>query len=91
MGTAYFSREVAPGCDVGVAHPALAGVEHPDAGGVVDELEQVAVAGDDVDRHHAAVPLGQGADDVVGLEARRAEPGDADGAQGVADDRHLRA
>ena len=34
---------------------AAGGVEHPDAAVVVDELEQVAVAGDDVDR-----PRGRG-------------------------------
>ncbi len=81
--------QVGLGRQVGVAHPALARVEHPDAVRVVDELEQVAVAGDDVDRHHAAVPLAERADDVVGLAARRADPRDADGAQRVADDRHL--
>ena len=57
---------------------------------VVDELEQVAVTGHDVDGHDSPVAVGQRADDVVGLEPGRAEAGDPEGAQCLADQRHLR-
>src|SRR5690606_25456023 len=55
---------------------------------VVDELEQVAVAGDDVDR--AVIGRRQGADDVVGLVLGGSDDGDAERAEHLADDRHLR-
>ncbi len=63
-------------------------VEDADAARVVDELEEVPVAGDDVDRPGGAV--GEGADDVVGLVVRGAEPGDADRVENVEDDGYLR-
>ena len=47
-------------------------VEDPHVGVVVDELEEVAVPGDDVDRHPGV--LGQRADHVVGLVAVGARP-----------------
>ena len=81
--------QVRLGGDVGLAHSALARVEHPDAVRVVDELEQVPVAGDDVHRHHPAVAVGEGADDVVGLEPRGAQACDADRAQRLSDERYL--
>ena len=70
--------------DVGPAD-AAGGVEHPHRAGVVDQLEQVAVAGDDVDRTRVAGR--QRADDVVGLVAVDAEAGDAQRLEDVLDDR----
>ena len=62
-------------------------VEHPDAVPVVDQLEQVAVAGDHVDRHRGAGR--EGADHVVGLVAVGADDADAEGVEHLEDDRHL--
>ena len=50
---AYFADHDVVGDPLVVAD-AAGDVEHPDVGLVVDELEQVAVAGDDVDRACAA-------------------------------------
>ena len=61
-------------------------MQHPDGAGVVDQLEQVAVAGDDVHRHGG--PLRQGGDHVVGL-VLEADGGDAEGGQRLEDDRDL--
>ena len=61
----------------------LGGVEHGDV--LVDELEHVLVAGDD--DYVEALRLGaagDGADDVVGLEAGVAQDGDAHGVEGCA-------
>ena len=77
--------------EVGGAHAAAGGVDDAHVVRVVDELEEVAVAGDDVDRHPAAERGGQRADDVVGLVAVDADPGDAERRQRVDDDRHLDA
>jgi hypothetical protein len=71
-----------------VAPDAAGGVEHPDATAVVDELEEVAVAGDDIDR--TLRRMGDGADDVVGLVAVGADRRHAESRQHVLDDRHLR-
>ena len=90
-GDGVLVREEGLGHDVGVAHPTTGGVDDPRARGVVDELEQVAVARDDVDRHLPAVRHGERADDVVGLVAGGADAGDANGSEGLGDDRHLRA
>ena len=54
-------------------------VEHGDVALVVDQLEQVAVAGED--SHPPAgvgCPVGQGAEHVIGLEARRHRQGDVE-------------
>ena len=64
--TPYFSDHDVVG-DPLVLADAAGDVEHPHVVGVVDELEQVAVAGDDVDRHRR--PGREGADHVVGLVA----------------------
>ena len=65
-------------------------VEHPDARGIVDELDEVAVTGDHL---HGltprSVPSGQGGDHVVGLEVRRPDAGDAQGGQDLGDDADL--
>ena len=79
------------GADIGLADPALAGVEHPHRRGVVDQLQHVAVAGDDVDRKAALVPGHQGADDVIRLVPVNADPSDPQGGQSVDDERHLRS
>ena len=58
--TPYFSRTTSL-VDPLVLADAAGDVEHPHLALVVDELEQVAVAGDDVDRHAgdcvASVPI----------------------------------
>ena len=60
------------------------GVEDADV--VVDELHHVLVGGDDEDVVAEGGELaGEGADDVVGLEAFVAEDGDAEGFEGAAD------
>ena len=70
-----------------VVADAAGDVQDPDVALVVDELEQVAVAGDDVDGH---VGLGgEGADDVVGLVAVLADDADAVRRQHGLDDRDL--
>jgi hypothetical protein len=66
---------------------AAGGVQHADVAVVVDELEQVAVAGDDVHGHGG--PLGEGGDHVVGLVLVGADRGDAEGVEHVEDDRDL--
>src|SRR3954470_2866721 len=70
---------------------AAADVEHADAGGVVDELEEIAVAGDDVDvrRPGGRGAGGEGAGDVVRLEAGASQAGDPEGGEDVDDDRDL--
>ena len=55
---------------------------------VVDELEEVAVAGDDVDGHLGA--RREGADDVVGLVVVGAHHADAERGEHLEDDRDLR-
>ena len=75
--------------DVRVAHAAARRVEDADVVGVVHELEEVAVPGDDVDREPAPVQRHEGADDVVGLVPVDADPGDAERSECVDDDRHL--
>ncbi len=73
--------------DALVVADAAGDVEHADVGLVVDELEQVAVAGDDVDGH---VGLGgEGADHVVGLVAVLPDHADPVRRQHGLDDRHL--
>ena len=62
-------------------------VEDADFARVVDELEQVAVAGDDVDRLAGAG--GQGGDDVVGLVAGRLGEGDPGRGEDLGDQRDL--
>ena len=89
-GHPVLALEEGLGDDVGVAHPAAGRVEHAGGRGVVDELEEVAVAGDDVDRHHVAVAHGIGADDVIGLVVGGPDAGDADRRERVDDDRDLR-
>ncbi|KZE95202.1 hypothetical protein AVP42_00490 [Agromyces sp. NDB4Y10] len=69
------------------AHAAR-GVDHADPPLVVDELEQVPVARDDVDRHRRL--RRHRADDVVGLVLGDAHHRDAEQAQHLADHRHLR-
>ena len=66
------------GDDLEVAHAAR-GVDDAHVAGVVDELEQVAVAGDDVDRQRRL--RREGADDVVGLVLGRADDRDAEGVE----------
>ena len=51
--TPYFPTTETSVSDLELAHAAC-GVDDADVAGVVDELEQVAVAGDDVDRHVGA-------------------------------------
>ena len=76
-----------------VGHPfvptdTLGDVEaHPHVSRVVNQLEQVAVAGDDVDR--LAGPRRQRADDVVGLVSGGADDADTECSQHLAHDRHL--
>ena len=70
-----------------VAH-AAAGVDDADAVGVVDQLEEVAVTGDDVDGHRRL--RGEARDDVVGLVRRNSGDGDAEGIECGADDGDLR-
>jgi hypothetical protein len=74
--------------DLLVPADAAGGVEHADPGLVVDELEEVAVAGDDLDRHPGIG--GQRPDHVVGLVAVGARDRDAERVQDVDDDRDLR-
>ena len=90
MATAYFVAQEGLVDQVGVAHAALGGVEDPHLRLVVDQLEQVAVAGDDVDRAPPAGRCGQGADHVVGLVAVDAHAGDPERRERVPDQRHLR-
>ena len=67
---------------------ALAWVEH--GGRVADQLEGVAVAGADEHVHAGGLGLGgEGADDVVGLEAVLLERGDAQRLEDVLDERDL--
>jgi hypothetical protein len=73
----------------GSTHSAASGVEDLDAGGVVHELEQISVAGDDIDLLPPTGPVGQGADDVVGLVAVAADAGNSQGPQRIRDQRHL--
>ena len=73
--------------DVGAAD-AAGGVEDPHRAGVVDQLEQVAVAGHDVDRTRVAHR--EGADHVVGLVAVDPEARDAERLEHVLDDGDLR-
>ena len=64
------------------------GVEHGDA--VVDELQRVAVAGDD--EHLEALRLGlggEGADEVVGLVAGQLDVGDPQRVEDLLDEGHL--
>ena len=57
---------------------------------LVDQLERVAVAGDDQDVHAVRRGLGgEGRDDVIGLEALGAHDRDAQRVQHLADQRHL--
>ena len=84
--TAYLSRTTGVGDALVPAH-AAGDVEDPDAGLVVDQLEQVPVAGDDVDGHPGVG--GEGADDVVGLVAVGADRRDPERRQHVEDDRDL--
>lgn len=56
--------------------------------GVVDQLEEVAVTGDDVDGHRRL--RGEARDDVVGLVRRNSGDGDAEGIERGADDGDLR-
>ena len=75
-----------------VGHPlvladAARGVEHAHLGLVVDELEQVAVAGDDVDRHPGVGR--QRADHVVRLVVVGPDDRDAERLQRRDDDRDL--
>ena len=64
------------------------GVDDPDLTFVVDQLEQVPVAGDHV--HRLVGAHRQGGDDVVGLVARRPGHGQAGRGEYVVDDRDLR-
>jgi hypothetical protein len=66
---------------------AAAAIEQAGAAGVVDQLVEVAVAGDDLDR--GGLGGGEGAEHVVRLVARHAEGRDADGPQHLQQDRDL--
>lgn len=66
---------------------AASDIEHPHAGLVVDELEKVTVAGDDIDRHTSAG--GECAEYVVGLISVGADHADAQRGKYVENDRHL--
>src|SRR5581483_4785480 len=72
--------------DVQVAQ-AADGVDDPDLALVVDELEQVAVAGDDV--YRPGRPGRERADDVVRFTAHVADDRDAGRCQHLLDDRDL--
>ena len=74
------------GHDLEVAH-AAGGIDHPDVAGVIDQLEEVAVAGDDVDGERR--PRREGADHVVGLVLGGADDRDAERVERLADHRHL--
>ena len=67
----------------------LDAVDHPHRAVVADQLEEVAVAGDDVDR--SGPLIGVGADDVVGLELGDPAAGQPDRVEDRFDDRHLRS
>jgi hypothetical protein len=69
-----------------LAHP-TGDVEHPDLPLVVDQLEQVAIPGDHVDRHRGRA--GQGADHVVGLVPVVPDHGQSQSVQHGEDQRHL--
>jgi len=69
----------------------LADIEHPHLDRVVgNQLQQVPVAADDDDRV-VAFGVGQGAEDVVGLEALGAGGGDTERAENLQDHVHLGA
>ena len=62
-------------------------VEHPDLTLVVDDLEEVTVAGDDVDWHRRCA--GERPNDVVSLVAVFADDGDAQRVEDGQDERNL--
>ena len=70
-----------------VAHTA-SGVDDPHLAGVVDELEEVAITGDDVHRHRSVGR--KGADDVIGLVVGTPDDRDAEQLESLADHRDLR-
>ena len=75
-------------CHVVDAH-LLDRVQDADRAGIADQLQEVPVARHDVDGHLTPQERRQGADDVIGLVAVDADPGDAEGHERVDDDRHL--
>ena len=68
----------------------LADIEHSDLWLVGDQLQQIPVAADDDDRV-VAFGIGQGAEDVVGLETLGAGGGDTEGTEDFQDHVHLGA
>src|SRR5690606_41118036 len=78
------------GGEAGHVADAAPGHEHGDV--VVDELQRVAVAGDDEHVHALCRGAGgQGGDEVVGLEARLGQPGDVQDVEQLVDELHLAA
>ncbi len=74
--------------DLQLGHPPAA-VQHPYRPVVVDDLEQVPIAGRNLDRRR--FPYRQRSDHVVGLVVGRAHRRDPERVQDLQDDRHLAA